>query len=166
MRRLLPGIALLLLVAACASRVPTLSPTSAPSPTPTPIPSPWISCTPFALKTILIGDDPCLSAIAAFRVVAGAVGLPIARMVIEPEAFPCGSVWLGIGSPAICFGALIMPGTHMRGWVSFFGTDKVDAIALVRSYPFTGGPTATPPPWRATSLAFQVPPAGWVMPTS
>jgi hypothetical protein len=54
-------------------------------------------------------------------------------------------------------------GTTMHGWVSFTGSAKVAAVSLrLESW---GGPSPAPSPtWVATIAAFQVPPAGWVMP--
>jgi hypothetical protein len=63
----------------------------------------------------------------------------------------------------ICFGPLVMPGTTMHGWVSFTGSAKVAAVSL-HLQPATGPSPAPSPMWVATIVAFQVPPAGWVMP--
>jgi hypothetical protein len=88
----------------------------------------------------------------------------IARIYIEPGPFICGDyLWPGIGSPPVCFGPLIIPGTMMRGWVAFHGTDKVAAVALSRQVPRRASPSPVPP-WRALLMDFVVPPTGWVMP--
>lgn len=108
--------------------------------------------------------DPCPSALAAVRAIVDPLGLPIARIYLEPGPFICGSyLWPGIGSPPVCFGPIIVPGTNMRGWIAFHGTDKVAAVALRRQVPRRASP-ASVPPWKAVVMALVVPPAGWVMP--
>jgi hypothetical protein len=89
------------------------------------------------------------------RKVVAYVGHPIARLYIGPGPFQCGDIWPGVGSPIVCFGPIVLPGRQMSGWVSFVGTDKVAAVELHR----TPGD-----PWIARVRAFEVPPAGWVMP--
>jgi hypothetical protein len=173
-RLFLPGV--LLALSACASPLPTGTPTptpasteavvaapTLPTPSPTPsassIPSPsasTVTCLPETapLPSGLQGD-PCPSAIAAVRAVVASLALPIARMHIEPGPFGCGDLWPGFGSPVICFGPIILPGTSMHGWVRFVGTAKVAAVELHRT------PSR---PWTPALRAFVVPPAGWVMP--
>ena len=169
------------MVVACAP-APSPSPTSqayiAPSPsastspqaTPTPSPpSPSLAaepvCLPFTgeLPAGLEGD-PCPSALKAIRAIVEPLGFPIARIHVEPGPFICGHyLWPGIGSPPECFGPIIIPGTRMHGWSSFEGTDKVAAVELHRDVPRRASPPVVPP-WRATVVAFVVPPTGWVMP--
>ena len=107
--------------------------------------------------------DPCPPAIAAVRAVIEPLGRPIARIVLQPQPFECGDLWPGVGSPAICFGPLVLPGTTMHGWVSFVGSPKVAAVSL-RLQPATGPSPVPSSMWVATIAAFEVPPAGWVMP--
>lgn len=171
-RLFLPGV--LLAISACASPVPTGTPTppssaavvatpTLPAPSPTPsassVPSPsgqTVTCLPeIAPLPSGLQGDPCPSAIAAVRVVVASLGLPIARMHIEPGPFLCGDLWPGVGSPIICAGTPVIPGTSMHGWVTFVGTDKV-AAAEVHRVPSH--------PWTPALRAFVVPPAGWVMP--
>jgi hypothetical protein len=107
--------------------------------------------------------DECPTAIIAFEAVAARLGT-IARVRIEPGDFDCaGHLWPGVGSPPICFGPLILPGSAMHGWASFVGTDKVAAIALRRS---PTGPNSDVAfgPWHGSLRAFIVPPTGWSMP--
>jgi hypothetical protein len=171
-RLFLPGV--LLAISACASPVPTGTPTppsteavvatpTLPAPSSTPsassIPSPsgaTVTCLPETapLPTGLQGD-PCPSAIVAVRTVVARLGPPIARMHIEPGPFSCDDLWPGVGSPIVCFGAIVLPGTSMHGWVTFVGTDKVAAIELHR---------VPSHPWTPALRDFVVPPAGWVMP--
>lgn len=184
--RLAAAFVVPLLVAACASPAPSPSlaaPTARPvaSPVGTPLPvtppppsSPPPSTPPTAtppaetdlcvaqpMKTVYIGLDPCPPAIAAVRKAVAPLGLPIASLVLQPGFF-CG-LWPNAASPAICFGPLYVPGSAMHGWVTFLGSDKVAAVSVR----LRGALDASPPPspsWVATTVAFQVPPAGWVMP--
>ena len=171
MVRFVAGLAAALFLVGCAGPPPTPSSASTPRPTPvaSPIPTPVatavVTCVAFSgpLPSVLAGD-PCPSAVAAFRKLASASGLPIARMVIEPDFFACGQPWPNVASPPVCYGAFLAPGTAMHGWVAFIGSDGVDAIGLVRSVP-KGSVATSPPPWQANSLALAVPPAGWVIPS-
>ncbi len=168
--------ALVVAVAACAGPVPSPSastPTStpaAPAPgTPAPV-TPAPTATPAAetdvcltapMKAVYIGSDPCPPAIAAVRAVVAPLGLPVARMVLQPDPF-CGGPW-PVGSPPVCFGVMVILGTTMHGWVIFTGSDKVAAVSLR----LQGAMDPSPPPspmWIATMEAFEVPPAGWMMP--
>ena len=176
---LAPIAALIVAFAACASPAPSPSaPTSTPTPAISapgtlapPTSSPTATepaetdvCVPEPLKTVYIGDDPCPSAIAAVRAAVASLGLPIARIVLQPRPFDCGPyLWPGVGSPMVCFGPMIIAGSAMHGWVSFMGSTKVAAVWLVRQPP-SGSSPAPSPMWVATIAAFQVPPAGWVMP--
>jgi hypothetical protein len=171
--------ALVVAVAACAGPVPSpaaSTPTSTPATsatgTPAPVtPSPTTTppaetdvCVAEPMKTVYIGIDPCPPAIAAVRAVVAPLGLPVARMVLQPRPFGCGpDLWPGVTSPRICLGVLIIPGTAMHGWVSFTGSAKVAAVSL-RLQSWDGPSPAPSPTWVATIAAFQVPPAGWVMP--
>ena len=124
-----------------------------------------MTCVPFSdhLPAGLEGD-PCPSALKAIRAIVARLDFPIARVYVEPGPFICGDyLWPGIGSPPVCFGPLIIPGTMMRGWVAFHETDKVAAVALRRDAPRRASPPVVPQ-WRATVVAFVVPPTGWVMP--
>lgn len=171
-RLLLPGV--LLATSACTSPVPTGTPTphsseavvatptlpgTSSTPTVSSVASPSgesITCLaePGPLPSGLQGD-PCPSAIAAVRVVVASLAMPIARMHVEPGPFHCGDLWPGAGSPIVCFGAMVLPGTWMHGWVTFVGTDKVAAVELHRM------PSHR---WTPALRAFVVPPAGWVKP--
>ncbi len=173
------AVALIVGVAACASPAPSPSaqmPTATPAvsapgtlapvtppPTATP-PAETDACVPEPMKGVYIGLDPCPPAIAAVRAVIAPLGLPIARIVLQPQPFACGrDLWPGVGSPMICLGVLVISGTAMHGWVSFTGSAKVAAVSL-RLQPATGPSPAPSPMWVATLAAFRVPPAGWVMP--
>jgi hypothetical protein len=173
--------ALIVALAACASPAPSPSaqtPTATSTPaasatgTPAPVTPPPTAtppaetdvCVPEPMKTVYIGGDPCPPAIAAARAVVAPLGLPIARIVLQPRPFACGrDLWPGVDSPMVCFGALVISGTTMHGWVSFTGSAKVAAVSL-RLQPATGPSPAPSPMWVATIAAFQVPPAGWSMP--
>jgi hypothetical protein len=171
--------ALILAVAACASPAPSPSaqapaatpaasapgtpPPVTPPPTATP-PTETDACVPEPAPSPYTLADPCPPAIAAVRAVVAPLGLPIARVVLQPRPFACGpDLWPGVASPAICFGILIIPGMTMHGWVSFTGSEKVAAVSLRLQGGL--GPSPVPGPmWSATLEAFEVPPAGWVMP--
>ncbi len=118
-------------------------------------------CLAEPMKAVYIGIDPCPLAIAAVRAVVAPLGLPVARLVLQPDPF-CGGPW-PVGSPPVCFGVMVILGTTMHGWVSFTGSDKVAAVSLR----LQGAMDPSPPPkptWVATIEAFEVPPAGWMMP--
>jgi hypothetical protein len=177
LRTLAAVAALVVAVAACADPVPSPSastPTSTPAAsapgTPAPVtPSPTATppaetdvCMAKPMKTLYIGIDPCPLAIAAVRAVVAPLGLPVARMVLQPQPFDCGDLW-PVGSPAVCPGPFVITGTTMHGWVTFVGSDKVAAVSLR----LQGAMDPSPPPspmWIATMEAFEVPPAGWMMP--
>jgi hypothetical protein len=131
-------------------------PSLPPKPSPTPVPSPVITCVPQPNPSF--GGDPCPSAIEAALGLWGG-GYTVTRLYLEPGIFPCGEFWRQ-GAVA-CAGPIVRPGTAMRGWIAFAGTDKVAAIQLRRTPPTAGTPQ---PPWDARLSAFAVPPAGWSMP--
>jgi hypothetical protein len=55
-------------------------------------------------------------------------------------------------------------GQFMHAWVTFTGTDRAAAVMLGLDLPDRlDEPGATRPPWVTTLVAFEVPPAGWVM---
>lgn len=177
------AIALLcaLLVACAPAPSPSISPSptaaaspSAPSPSapspapsvslPTSTPTETVICVPEPGPLPSALGDPCPSAIAAVRTVVEPLGEPIVRIYLQPGLF-CGGLWPGVGSPPICFGVLVVPGSAMHGWVSFSGTDKVAAVTLRRDvFPVSEAIPSPVPPWTASLAAFIVPPAGWSMP--
>jgi hypothetical protein len=110
-----------------------------------------------------LAGDQCPSAIAAVRTVVEPLGEPIVRIYLQPGLF-CGGFWPGVGSPPVCYGVAVLPGSTMHGWVSFSGTDKVAALTLFRDVPVSGVIPSPIPPWTASVVAFIVPPAGWSMP--
>ena len=157
-----------------ASPAPSVTPAptaSPPSATPTPTVTPTLSPTPVAETVTCIPEsqplpaglegDPCPDVVAAVRSVVEPLGTPTAIYVAN-RGFDCGDVWPGVGSPVACFGPLELPGTRMHGWVTFAGTDNVAAVSISRRP--GAGPTATPSPWVAKLMTFEVPPAGWAMP--
>ena len=175
LQALVAAAALIVGVAACASPAPSPSasaptatpvvsasgtpPRVTPPPTATP-PTETDVCVP-EVSTPASAADPCLLAIAAVRSVVAPLGLPIARIVLRPDPF-CGGLW-PVGSPPVCFGVMVILGGTMHGWVSFTGSAKVAAVSVA----LQGDDDPTPPPsplWIATIEAFQVPPAGWVIP--
>jgi hypothetical protein len=114
----------------------------------------------------LLASDPCPDAIVAVQLAVAPVRLPIERLVIEPGPFYCDVIWPGVGSPRACPGGYaVRPGQFMHAWVAFRGTDEVAAVMLGLDLPDNlNEPGATRPPWLATLVAVEVPPAGWVMP--
>jgi hypothetical protein len=145
---------------------PRASP-AAPSPSlPTSKPAETAICAPETRPLPSALRDPCPSAIAAIRAVVEPLGQPIARIYLEPDPFECEVLWPGIMSPPpqVCMSPLILPGRWMHGWVSFSGTDKVAAVELARDLPVSGAIPSPVPPWKASVVAFIVPPAGWSMP--
>jgi hypothetical protein len=125
-----------------------------------------VRCTPeTGSLPALLASDPCPSADLAVELAVAPVRLPIERVVIEPGPFFCDVIWPGVGSPRICRGAAVLAGQFMHAWVSFVGSDKVAAVMLGLDLPDDlDAPGATRPPWHATLVATEVPPAGWVMP--
>ncbi len=101
--------------------------------------------------------------IAAVHEALAPLGLSVARIVLQPDPFDC-LLWPGAESQIRCQPATI-PGTAMHGWVTFTGSDKVAAVSL--SFQVSAGSSPAPSPsWVATVAAFQVPPAGFVMPAA
>jgi hypothetical protein len=159
---------LCLLVAGCAtplpsatptgSAVPTSVPTTATSLTPTPSPSPSIvfRCIPMILPGFGVTPAPppayCLP--SSETAVLGAVaflGYPVESVSLGPFDFNCGGPFaIGVRScPAY---AATLPSAY----VSFVGTDKVAAVQIGTQ---RGGSVTT-----ATVILAEVPPAGWSMP--
>jgi hypothetical protein len=163
------------LLAACSSTPPpsvtaptssdaTPSPITTPSASPTVVPAATVSCRPATFADIPgLEADTCPEAIAAVRTLFDATVEQIARIYLEPDGFDCGVFWPGASTPAVCPMPSILPASGMHGWVSFFDTDRVAAVGLSRQVPSDGG-AQTVGPWQAEINAFEVPPAGFVMP--
>lgn len=112
-----------------------------------------------------LADDPCPSAVAAVVIAVATVNMPAERMVIESGPLFCDVIWEGYGSPAVCHGQAIRPGQFMHAYVSFTDSSKVAVVMLGLDLPADDNdPLATRPPWNTTLVAFDDPPAGWVMP--
>lgn len=123
-----------------------------------------ISCTPDSQAPAYLGD-PCPAVTVAVELAVAPVRLPIVRVVIEPGPFYCDDVWPGAGSEVPCYGPNVQPGQFMHAWVSFTGSPNVAAVMLGRNLPTeVGSPAPTPPPWTATLVRTEVPPADWSMP--
>lgn len=105
--------------------------------------------------------NPCPSALAAVQAVVAPLGLPMSQIRIQPGPFQCGVLWPGVQSPVVCFGPAIVPGASMHGWVAFVESTKVAAVGLYRTPPQGSTPAG---PWKASVVAFTVPPDGWLMP--
>ena len=128
--------------------------------------SPTVRCEPerSPLPSVL-SNDPCPGAAFAVSLAIAPVRLPAKLIVIEPGPFYCDVIWPGVASPPACYGPIVRPGQFMHAWVSFTGSDKVAAVMLGLDLPNDLNlPGATRPPWSATLVAAEVPPAGWVMP--
>jgi hypothetical protein len=118
---------------------------------------------PAPLPSYLAGD-PCPSAILAVELAVAPVRLPIERLVIEPGPLFCNVIWEGLGSPPICYGPFFRPGQFMHAYVQFAGSAKIAVVMLGLDLPIDEAPAATRPPWSATLVTVEVPPASWVMP--
>jgi hypothetical protein len=119
---------------------------------------------PLPLPSALSGN-PCPAARIAVELAVAPVRLPIDRIVIEPGPFYCAVFWPGGESMPPCYGPAGRPGQFMHAWVSFSGSEKVAVVMLGLDLPADLDlPGSTGPPWNATVLAVEVPPAGWVMP--
>lgn len=113
----------------------------------------------------MLSSDPCPAAWFAIEQAVRPVGLEILREVVQPGPFYCDVIWPGVQTPVTCFGAMVRPGQYMHAWVSFRGSDQVAAVMLGLDLPDNlDQPGVTRPPWAATLVAVEVPPAGWVMP--
>ena len=113
----------------------------------------------------MLVSDPCPDAIVAVKLAVAPVRLPIERIVIAPGPFYCDVLWPGAGSFAPCYGPMARPGQFMHAWVSFVGSDKIAAVMLGLDLPDDlDAPGVTRPPWHATLVTTEVPPAGWAMP--
>jgi hypothetical protein len=150
------------LVGACVERPVATSLSSAIAPPPTPA----ITCLgETGSVPAMLAADPCPAAEVAVQLVVASVRLPIDRIVIEPGPFYCDDVWPGTGTPRACYGGAVQPGQFMHAWVSFRQSNMVAAVMLGLNLPDDlNEPRATRPPWRATLVKIEVPPAGWVMP--
>jgi hypothetical protein len=123
-----------------------------------------VACTPDVSAPAYLGD-PCPPATVAVELAVAPVRLPISRVVIEPGPFFCDDVWPGAGVEVPCYGPMAQPGQFMHAWVSFEQSSDVAAVMLGRDLPLEiGSPSPTPPPWTATLVTVEVPPAGWSMP--
>ena len=112
----------------------------------------------------MLAEDPCPAAIAAVEEAANAIALPADRIVLEPGPFYCDLIWPGGQSAGPCVGPNVRPGQYMHGWVWFRGSDQVAAVMLGLDLPDAlDQPGATRPPWHATLVATEVPPAGFVV---
>jgi hypothetical protein len=155
-----------LLVLACSpavSPVPSAFELETPGQT---TPSIDVSCTPDSEAPGYLGD-PCPEAITAVELAVAPVRLPITGVVIEPGPFFCDDVWPGAGSDPPCYGPMVRPGQFMHAWVSFERSQRVAAVALGRDFPIEpGSPQPSAPPWNATLVTVEVPPADWSAPTS
>ncbi len=78
--------------------------------------------------TISWVTDPCPAMIAAVHTAVASLGLPVARIVLQPDPFDC-LMWPGAESQVLCQ-PLTIPGTTMHGWVSFTGSNKVAAVEI------------------------------------
>ena len=153
----------------------TPAPTFTPGPPTTAGPVPT-SAAPLPTTTIrcraevgslppMLASDPCPDAEFAVAAAVAQVRLPAASTVIEPGPFYCDVIWPGVRSPPACYGPIVRPGQFMHAWVSFVGSDEVAAVMLGLDLPDDlDQPGATRPPWHATLVATEIPPAGWVMP--
>lgn len=139
-------------------------------PAPSPLPSPSVAtvattCVPDPAVPSGSLSNPCPSAIAATLQAVSRYGLVPLRVSLAWGNFGCaGYIWPGAGTEPVCFGAFEVPGRDMHGWVSFAGSPKVAAVELRRDLPADGSAPPSPPPWHATVIAFEVPPAGFAMP--
>jgi hypothetical protein len=141
----------------------TPAPIAATAPATATPPVETVRCVPEPAPSPFTVSDPCAGAITAVRKAVAPLGLPIARIVLQPGPFDCGDLWPGVSSPAICFGPLVISGTMMHGWVTFAGSANVAAVSLHLQLPTASSPIPSPI-WVATIATFRGPPAGWVMP--
>jgi hypothetical protein len=154
-------------LAASLLAVGACSPTSSPRPSTSAIASPTaieVSCTPDAEAPAYLGD-PCPAATIAVELAVAPVRLPLARVVIEPGPFFCDDVWPGAGVEVPCYAPMVQPGQFMHAWVSFTKSSEIAAVMVGRDLPTEiGSPPPTAPPWTATLVKVEAPPAGWAMP--
>ena len=148
-----------------AEDTPAPTATSGPPTPTTPLPTTTVRCrTEAGSLPPMLASDPCPDAVFAVTAAVAPVRLPADSIVIEPGPFYCDVIWPGVGSPPACYGPIVRPGQFMHGWVSFVGSDKVAAVMLGLDLPGDlDQPGATRPPWHATLVATEIPPAGWVM---
>lgn len=160
---------LCLLVTGCATPLPsaTRAPSAQPLATPTPFlvpprlppsPSPAIAVTCLGLD--LGAQSPaqpfdCQPEEAAVLLAVARLGFPVRTITIGLFDFRCGGPFpTGVRSCP----AMLAP-TGGAAYVMFVGTPKVAAVT------FTVAPPQPPnPPLPTTVVAFELPPAGWVLP--
>ena len=164
-RRLgLTAVLVATLAAACSpieSPAPGTPAASAPAPSGQEI---AIICAPDAQAPPYLGD-PCPAATVAVELAVAPMRLPIVRIVIEAGPFFCNDIWPGVGIVVPCYEPMVQPGQFMHAWVSFAQSTEVAAVLLGRDLPLEiGSPLPTPPPWTATLVKAETPPAGWSMP--
>jgi len=125
-----------------------------------------IACTPTPAEVVpALRGDPCPGAISAVEGAVAPLPFTVSRIVIEPGPFYCDDVWPGTRSLPACYGVLVLPGQYMHAWAAFASSDKVAAVMLGRDIPSNlEVPAASPLPWSATLVKFEIPPAGWSMP--
>ena len=154
-----------LIVAWPSLRAPEPHRLPAIGPTPIGTPEPQVDCHgESGPMPSMLADDPCPDAILAVEAAVAPVGLPVDRIVLEPGPFYCDLIWPGGQSAGPCFGPMVRPGQYMHGWVWFRGSDQVAAVMLGLDLPDDlDQPGATRPPWHATLVATEVPPAGFVV---
>ncbi len=143
--------------------MPTAAASTTIAPSPTSVASIACRADPAPLPSYL-ADDPCPSAILAVQIAVAPVRLPIERMAIEPGPLFCDVIWEGLGSPPICYGSIFRPGQFMHAYVRFAGSARIAVVMLGLDLPIDDAPAATRPPWSATLVTVEVPPAGWMMP--
>ena len=165
-KRAMPALALCILLAGACSPTPSISPASTSIESAAPSGAAMtIACRPDTPAEPALRGDPCPDAVAAVELSVAPVRLPIERLVIEPGPFYCDVIWPGATTAPACFGSIVIPGQYMHAWVRFLRSEQVAAVMLGRDLPADlSVPAATPLPWKATLVAVEVPPAGWVMP--
>lgn len=137
-----------------------------PRPTPTTAQAAELACIAEAGPVpSALSSDPCPAAILAVELAVAPVRLPIQRIVVEPGPFYCNVIWPGVGTAPVCYEPFQRPGQFMHAWASFAKSSKVAVVMLGLDLPDDlDRPGSTRPPWNATLVAVEIPPAGWVMP--
>lgn len=151
-------------VVACAA--PARPPTPVGSPPPVAPPTPAPSASPSFAVACLGSPKPgatsgtptvlndCSDLVSAVLAAVARLGYPVQAMTIRTFDFGCGGPFVvGVYScPMIPAGPTTIPGS---AYVTFVGTDKIAAVSFH---------AVDDPPLIAKLVAFEVPPAGWVMP--
>jgi hypothetical protein len=136
---------------------PSSPPIAPPSPAPSASAAFTVNCLgssePGGLASSPTVLHECSELVSAVLAAVAPLGYPVQAMTLRTFDFGCGGPFaMGVYFCPMIPAARKVPGS---GYVTFIGTDKVAAVSYE---------AVDDPPIIVKVVAFQVPPAGWVMP--